>query len=76
MQSLINTFAEYQDVKTILIRFYTHETFPAMNFQDPIDDLYKVFKKEEEIIISILIDNTLPEDWVQVTSIIEEHVVV
>ncbi|NOR56601.1 MAG: hypothetical protein GQ531_10410 [Sulfurovum sp.] len=76
MQSLINNFADYQDIKTILIRFYTHETFPAMEFQAPLNDLYQVFGREEEIIISILIDNTLSEDCVSAASIIKQHVVV
>ena len=74
MKSLINNFVSYQDIRTILIRFYIHETFPVMKFQTSLDYIYEVFEKEEEIIISILIDNILPKDCVQSTSIIKQNV--
>ena len=74
MKSLINNFVSYQDIRTILIRFYIHETFPVMEFQTSLDYIYEVFEKEEEIIISILIDNILPKDCVQATSIIKQNV--
>ena len=76
IESLINNFEYHQDIKAILIRFYIHETFPVMEFQDSLDYLFKVFEREEEIIFSILIDNTLAEDCVHATSIIQQQVIV
>ena len=73
LQPLIKHYGNCKNIKAILICFIIHETFPIMELKEAMDEVYKVFDKNEEIIFSVLIDNILAEDEVQTNSIIKRH---
>jgi cell division GTPase FtsZ len=72
LRPLINHYRNC-NIKAILICFTTHETFPLMEISEAMNEVNKVFDKDEEIILSVLIDNTLDVDEVHTNSIIKHR---
>lgn len=70
---LVKHYEDCKNIKAILICFSIHETFPIMEIKEAMDGVYKVFNQDEEIIFSVLIDNTLAIDEVVVNSIVKRH---
>ena len=71
LQSLIEQYKNCKNIRAILIVFTINEAFPIMEIKEAIDELYKIFIGDEDILFSVLINNTLSVDEVQVNSIIK-----
>ena len=71
IQPLIMHYKICKNIRAILISFSIHGTFSITKIKEVMGNVYKVFTKDEEIIFSVFIDNTLALDEVQVNSIIK-----
>jgi len=71
IRPLIIHYKNCKNIRAILISFSIHGTFSITKIKEAIGYVYKVFTTDEEIIFSVLIDNTLALDEVQVNSIIK-----
>jgi len=71
LEPLVKQYKDVKGISAMLICFSIHETFPVMEIKEAIDELYKFFVGEEDIIYSILIKNDLETDEVQVNTIIK-----
>lgn len=73
LKPLITHYKGGSHISTMLISFTIHETYPIVDIEEALDELYKVVTVEEDIIFSILIDNKLKLDEVRVNAIIKER---
>ena len=72
IQPLIESYRDCKDIRAMLICFNINETFSILKIKEAIDKINEIFYQNEEIIFSILIDNGLAVDEVQVNSIIKQ----
>ena len=72
IQSLIESYRGCKDIIAILVCFSINETFSILKIKEAIDEINNTFYQDEEIIFSVLIDNALAVDEVQVNSIIKQ----
>lgn len=70
---LIEQYNDCENIRAMLICFTINKTFSLVKIKEAIDEINGFFNQDQEIIFSILIDNKLTFDEVQVKAIIKQQ---